>query len=215
MKKIFFVILLVFSLVAGISYAKSDNAQQNGSGNQNQNQNQNINNDNDDDSEDVEEEENEREQEQERERERKDQEINEMAEQRRSAVANAVQEMLKVANRNGGIGEQVREIAQNQNQNHEKIKEDIEKISERSGLLKFFLGPNYGVIDDAMKLIEENNLKLAKLTELKNQLISSTDKTTFQEQIQSLQENNEGANQTLNDLKKGFSILGWIINLFY
>ena len=48
-----------------------------------------------------------------------------MAEQRRSQVANAVHEMLQVAERNGGIGEQVRVIAQAQNQNQEQLRKQM------------------------------------------------------------------------------------------
>lgn len=45
----------------------------------------------------------------------------------RAQVANAVQEMLQVAERNEEFGQQIKTIAQNHNQNQEKIEASLQK----------------------------------------------------------------------------------------
>ena len=74
-----------------------------------------------------------------------------VAEQRRSKVANAVQEMLQVAEKNGGIGQKVKTIAQTQTQNQDKLETSLQKVQSPSGFSKFFAGPNYGEANNAKK----------------------------------------------------------------
>lgn len=133
--------------------------------------------------------------------------------QRRSEVANAVQEMLQIADRNGGIGQQVRTIAQAQNQEQEKLEASLEKIQDRSGFAKFFIGPNYGEIKNAEKLMEQNLEKIQQLTELKN-MVSLTDQQALGEQIQVLEQANLQIQNHLNNAGDGFSLLGWIFRIF-
>lgn len=135
------------------------------------------------------------------------------ATQRRSEVANAVQEMLQIADRNGGIGQQVRTIAQAQNQEQEKIEASLEKIQDRNGFAKFFIGPNYGEIKNAEKLMEQNQEKIQKLTELKN-MVSLTDQQALGEQIKILEQANLQIQNQLNNASNGFSLLGWMFKLF-
>ena len=63
--------------------------------------------------------------------------------QRRSNVANAVQEMLLVAEHNPGIGQRIRATAQAQNQNYEQIEVEMKQVKNRGRLKKFFFGPDY------------------------------------------------------------------------
>lgn len=135
------------------------------------------------------------------------------ATQRRSEVANAVQEMLQIADRNGGIGQQVRTIAQAQNQEQEKLEASLEKVQNRSGFAKFFVGPNYGEIKNAEKLMEQNQEKIQQLTELKN-MISLSDQQVLEEQIQVLEQANLQIQNNLNNAEKGFSLLGWMFKMF-
>lgn len=136
------------------------------------------------------------------------------AEQRRSQVANAVQEMLQVAERNGGIGQQVRTIAQNQNQNQEKIEASLQKVQSRSGFTRFFIGPNYGEIKNAQKLLEQNREQIKQLNQIKNQLVNQGDQQQLAEQIQVLEQANLQIENSLGTAQKGFSLFGWMFRLF-
>lgn len=137
-----------------------------------------------------------------------------IAQQRRSQVANAVQEMLRLADRNGGIGQQVRIIAQNQTQNQEKLEANLEKVQSRSRFAKFFVGPNYGEINKAKKILEQNREQIMQLNQIKDQLIDQGDGQTLNEQIQTLEQANSEIENSLGTARKGFSLFGWIFRLF-
>lgn len=136
------------------------------------------------------------------------------ATQRRSQVANAVQEMLQVAERNSGVGQQIRTIAQNQNQNQVKIEASLEKVQSRSGFAKFFIGANYGEINNAQKLLEQNREQIKQLDQIKNQLANQGDAQTLTEQIQTLEYANLQIDDSLQSAQKGFSLFGWMFRLF-
>ncbi len=136
------------------------------------------------------------------------------AQQRRSQVANAVQAMLQVADRNSGIGQQVRTIAEIQTQNQEKLETSLQKVQSRSGFAKFLVGPNYGEIKNAQKILEQNKEQIKQLNQVKNQLANQGDAQTLTEQIQTLEQNNLAIENSLNSAKKGFSLLGWAFKLF-
>lgn len=134
----------------------------------------------------------------------------EIAIERRSQVANAVAQMLQVAERNGGIGQEIRVIAQNQNKNQEQIENVLEKVQERSGFVKFFIGPKDKEIEDAQKLLDQNREEIKSLNQIKAQLTYKGDEQILIEQIEALEEANLQIEATLNFTKKGFSLLGWL-----
>lgn len=135
------------------------------------------------------------------------------SETRRSAVANAVKELLNVADRNKGIGEQVREIARAQNDNHDKMEQNLKKDEKRSKFAKFILGANYGELKNAQKLLEQNREELKKLEDLKAQT-KKVDQQKLMEQIQNLEKQYKEIEGTVDNSNKGFSLLGWMFRLF-
>lgn len=139
----------------------------------------------------------------------------ENAEQRRSQVANAVQEMLQIAERNGGIGQEIKTIAQNQEQNQEQLESSLEKIQNRNGFVKFFIGPNFGEINNAQQLLEQNREQTLQLNEIQTRLNNQRDSQNLQERIRTLEQANLGAENILARAQKGFSLLGWLFKLIY
>lgn len=134
--------------------------------------------------------------------------------QRRSQVANAVQEMLKVAERDGGIGEQVRVIAQNQEKNQEKVEAKLEKIQNRNKLVRFIFGPDNQEIKNARKLLQDNRDELTRLENVRSQLVDVVDQQKVQEQIEKIQEASIEIENDLNRSEKVFSLFGWMKNIF-
>ncbi|MFH1537218.1 MAG: trypsin-like peptidase domain-containing protein [Patescibacteria group bacterium] len=137
-----------------------------------------------------------------------------VSEQRRSIVANAVQEIIKVAERNGGIGQEIKVIAQTQTQNQEKLEAGIQKIQSRSGFAKFFIGPNYGEIKNSQKLLEQNKEQIQKLNEARTQIMNQGDQLQIIEQIEALEQVSQQIETSLNESQKGFSLFGWVFRLF-
>lgn len=143
-----------------------------------------------------------------------DEEKTSMGEQRRSQVANAVHQMLQVADRVGGIGEQVRVIAQSQQQNHDEVEAKLERIKERSGFTKFFIGPKHDEIEKAKELIEQDKEKITRLEELKSTLANEEDKAKVDEQISIIKGAITEVEKIIGEEQKGFSLFGWLAKIF-
>ena len=137
-----------------------------------------------------------------------------VAEQRRSEVANAVQEILQVAENNSEIGQQIKTIAQTQAQNQEKLESSLQKVQNRSGLAKFFVGPDYKEINNANKLLEQNREQIKQLNQIKNQLVDQNDQEKLTEQVQLIEQTNQEIENVLDVSQKGFSLFGWLFRLF-
>jgi len=138
---------------------------------------------------------------------------NERAVSRRSRVANAVQEMERVATRNQGIGDQVRVIAQNQNRIQEEAENALETAQKRSGFARFFIGPNYKKLKTVEERLENHTQNLAELEELKEQIQVASDKNLLDEQIQVMEEIKQELENEVMENKKGFSLFGWLSKL--
>lgn len=137
-----------------------------------------------------------------------------ITEQRKNQVANAVQEMLQLADRNDGFGEQIRIIAQSQNQNQEQLETSLETIQNRSRFARFIVGLNYGEVNKTEKLLEQNREQIQQLNEIKNQLTNQSEQTILTEQIQTLEQVNVAIENLLNSYQNKFSLFGWIFKIF-
>ncbi len=138
---------------------------------------------------------------------------NVIALQRRSAVANAVQQMLQVAGRVGGIGQQIRVIAQNQEQNQTKAEDNLTQVQNRNAIVKFLIGPNYGAINNAQKLIQQNQQQIQQLNQLKSQVTSQADQQQLTQQISVLEQANQQLGNSLQQASQRFSLFGWLFRL--
>jgi len=140
---------------------------------------------------------------------------NQKAVSRRSRVANAIQEMERIATRNRGIGERVRVIAQNQNQNQEEAENALVKAQKRGDLARFFIGPNYGQLKNVEERLQNCTQNLSELKELKEQVQIQADRESLAEQIEIMEQvKQEIENEVVED-KKGFAIFGWLAKLAY
>lgn len=129
---------------------------------------------------------------------------------RKSIVANAVQEMERIATRNQGIGDQVRVIAQNQNNIQKKAENALKTAQKRSGFAKFFIGPNYKQLKTVEKNLKDNIKNLAELEELKDEIKNSADKALLDEQIKIMETVKQELASEAAKSKKGFSLFGWL-----
>jgi hypothetical protein len=132
--------------------------------------------------------------------------------QNMSTVAQKVQEMLQLKT-TGGIGDQVRQIARDQNQAQTQIQEHLDKIESKGGLAKFFFGPDYKALSDAQKLLEQNRLRIQELQQLHTQLKNTGDQTVIQAAIQALEQQNVSLQNKLDTENKTFSLFGWLAKI--
>ncbi len=132
------------------------------------------------------------------------------ASQRRSRVANAVQRMLQIAERNKGVGQQIRTIAQAQNQEQEQIEAEMSQVKNRGQLKKFFFGPDHKNLNSIEDGLADHEAKLEQLRQLAVQLVGEDDIIALQEQIGIMEQVKVELENEVVSESKGFSLFGWL-----
>lgn len=136
-------------------------------------------------------------------------------EEHRSNVSNFVQNLIFVANREGnGIGQQVREIAQQQNQAASTTIQAMEKVQERNKIKTFLVGSDYKNLGALRSEMVQTENRLNKLNNLMENVQNEADKTELQNQIQTLQQEQEKIETFVNANEDKFSLFGWFTKLF-
>lgn len=138
------------------------------------------------------------------------------ANEHRSAVANFVQELLDVADRQvlGGIGEQVREIARQQNASEDKVTLDLEKVKNKNKIRKFLFGTDFKKTKEIKKEMQEAQKRLRELARVKGDIDNSSDKAVIEEQIKNFQENINSVLSEVEAEEGKFSLFGWVKKMF-
>ena len=141
---------------------------------------------------------------------------NEQALSRMSTVATSAEELIRVSNRieNQGVGDQIREIAQIQSKNQDKINQSIDKAETRTAFAKFFIGANYKELKVAKQSMQENQNKIRELKTLIDQVGTDADKLAIASQIMTLQEENFAIRDQIEKTDDGFSFFGWVNRWF-
>jgi hypothetical protein len=137
---------------------------------------------------------------------------NDTARSRRSKVATAAEELIRASMQisNSGVGDQIRTIAQTQNEYQDEINRSIDNSENRSAFARFFIGPNYTELKNIQRIMEQNRLQIRVLEQLRLQLQNEGEETNIQSQISVLQEQNIALENELDNLDDGFSLFGWI-----
>ena len=136
--------------------------------------------------------------------------ISDKAAQRRSRVANSVQGMLHIADQNQIVGNQIKTIAQDQNQNHEKIENEIKQVKNRGRLKKFFFGPDYKNLNSVEDRLANHEEKLGQLRQLATQIADEADAAKLLEQIEVMEQVKTELTKEVVVERKGFSLFGWL-----
>ena len=137
-------------------------------------------------------------------------EKNQRSQERKSQVALAVQTMERIGENNQGIGEQVRTIARSQKDKQEEIEESLVEAQNRSGMLKFLIGSNYGKLKKAEDGLAEQETKIEEMKKLAAQIENEEDAQMLLEHIAIMEQIRGNALADIEDEKKGFSLFGWI-----
>ena len=136
------------------------------------------------------------------------------AELHRSAVATFVQSLLTVADREGGIGQEVRVIAEQQNEVKDRAADLIYAVENRNKVKTFFIGTSYKNLGELRSQMVQTRNQIEQLARLSVKAENEGDKTELQNQIQLLEQEQTKINDfiTLNESK--FSLFGWAVKLF-
>lgn len=136
------------------------------------------------------------------------------SEAHRSMVANFVQSLLSVANSEGGIGQQVRVIAQQQNDSKEKTAEAIDKIEKRSKIKTFLLGTDYKNIGALRSEMVKTRNDIEQLKRLTDKAKNEQNKSELQTQIQNLEQEQTDIDSFISNNENEFNLFGWAVKLF-
>ena len=133
----------------------------------------------------------------------------------RSTVATFVQNLLNVADREqGGIGDQVRVLANEQNDSKDNIANEIDKIKNRSGLKTFFIGTDYKNVGQLRSEMVKTRNQIDRLKRLLDKTTSEESKIALQGQIQTLEQAQQKIEDFLKTNESKFSLFGWFVKLF-
>ncbi|MFA7169406.1 MAG: hypothetical protein WC178_00965 [Candidatus Paceibacterota bacterium] len=136
------------------------------------------------------------------------------SQERRSQIANAVQEIEKIAENNQGIGEQIRTIAQNQKDEQDVVEDSLEEAQERNSVIKFLIGANYGKLKEAKEKLDQQNIRIEEMKKLYENIENEADAQSFTEQISTMKKIREEALQEVANEDQGFSLFGWMFRWF-
>jgi len=137
-----------------------------------------------------------------------------ISEEHRSDIANFVQSLLQIADSEGGIGQQVREIAQQQNQSTETTIQAIEKVQTKSKVKTFFFGSDYKNLGTLRSEMVQTQNRIEQLNQLIESVQNAGNKTELQNQIQTLEQEQTKIESFIEDNESKFSLFGWLVKLF-
>lgn len=138
----------------------------------------------------------------------------ENAREHMSVVAAKVEELLTNRPVKGGIGEQVSKIAQEQKEAQQQIQANFEKIEKRSGIVKFIIGLDFNALKNMQRIIEQNQVRIQELAQLKSQLTNQGDIDKVQEAIQALVDQNVALQDRIDLEERSSGLFGWIFRFF-
>jgi len=137
------------------------------------------------------------------------------AEEHRSAVANFVHSLLKTASSTeGGIGQQVRVIAQQQNDSEVTTTQAIEKIQARSKIKTFLFGSDYKNLGALRSEMVQTRNRIEQLNRTMENIQNASDTAEIQTQIQTFEQEQTKIENFVKEQEGKFSLFGWLLKLF-
>lgn len=143
-----------------------------------------------------------------------DNEEGDEADEYKSEVSQFVHNLKDIGDIEGGIGKQVSVVAQAQSTSDNKVEESMKEVDDRSGFVKFLIGPKYGSIAEVQTAITENQTRIKVLTDLSNQVTDPAVKQVLQDQIATLTQQNATLQKFVAENEAGFSLFGWLMRIF-
>jgi hypothetical protein len=142
-------------------------------------------------------------------------------EEHRSTVSNFVQSLLQVSDKEKGIGEQVKTVAQEMERiaNQQKESENatigaMEKIQNRSKVKTFFIGTDYKNLGNLRSEMVQTRNRLEQTNRLIEKVQNEGDKTELQNQIKTLEQEQTKIENFVKTQESKFSLFGWFVKLF-
>jgi hypothetical protein len=131
-----------------------------------------------------------------------------------STVANFVQGLLGVVSAEEGIGEQVKTIAQQQNNSASTTIQSMERVQARNQIQTFLFGSDYRNLGVMRSEMVQTRNRLDQLNKLLGNIQNEEDKTKLQNQVQLLEQEQIRVENFIEEQEKQFSLFGWLVKWF-
>lgn len=136
------------------------------------------------------------------------------SESHRSVVASFVQNLLKVADRESGIGAEVRVIAKEQNDSSTTTVEAMSKIEKRSSLKTLLLGSDYKNLGVIRSELAKTSNQIERLKALIAKVTNVSDRVALEAEVKVLEESQLKTEAFVEAHENTFSFFGWFVKLF-
>ncbi len=140
--------------------------------------------------------------------------LNQAVDDSLTKVSDQVLELIDSVGAKGGIGQQVKVIAQDQTKLQQEIKSDVTQLNSRGTMAKFFIGSDKKLIKSMEQKMEQNRLMIQQLEELKIQTQNQGDLEQLQLTIDLMTYQNTSLQSKVEKESKSNGMFGWLVNLF-
>lgn len=136
------------------------------------------------------------------------------ADMHRSEVASFVKSLLLLADRQGGIGAEVRVVAQEQSVTASTTAAAMEKADKKGKVSTFLFGSDYKSLGELRSSMTVTSNSIARLTNLLDRTVGSSDKAELQLQIDALKATQAEVSAFIETKESSFSLFGWLVKPF-
>jgi len=140
--------------------------------------------------------------------------LNQAVDDSLTKVSDQVLELIDTVGAKGGIGQQVKVIAQDQTKLQQEIKSDVTQLNSRSAMAKFFIGSDKKLIQSMEQKMEQNRLMIQQLEQLMTQTQNQGDLEQLQLTIDLMTYQNTSLQSKIEKESKSNGMFGWLINIF-
>lgn len=136
------------------------------------------------------------------------------AQEHMSNVAKKVKELMKNKENYVGMGKEISEFAQKQNESQERIEKQHQKLERRAAWIKRILGPNREAIQKIKQEIDQNKVRLEELQELEEEASTLEQKEELSALREAIVDQNQSLTNKVSQEESVKGIFGLIVNLF-
>ncbi len=134
-------------------------------------------------------------------------------EEHKSEVATFVDKLIYIADRNGRLGDEIRNIALEQASSSEDVAEAVEKVGKRGKLKAFLIGKDYKNLGEIRSELAKTESRIERLNTEIEKLIPY-EQNEIREELVKIETEREELLKFVSDNEKGFSLFGWLVKLF-
>jgi hypothetical protein len=139
------------------------------------------------------------------------------AAEHRSVVSAYVHDLLSIASTTGdrGLGEKVREIAKEQNENKDKVARAIDDVKSRNAFITFLIGADFKNLGELRSFITTTDNHINRLNDIKSKASSTPEiQAALDVEIDSLSQEKERLSGIVAEKEDKISLFGWLVKLF-